>query len=185
MRKSQAEFERFRRQPRNDMWEYMEFLRDLASQSQAILEIGVRGGVSTACFLSGLEANGGHLWSIDRDASCVDLYPQNPNWTFIHADSRELRDVNEWLPRYALDVLFIDGGHDFKTVWADLENYAPRVKADGWILMHDAYPIAHQRWQHGVPEAYQNYLRLTGFPGEILPGRFGLAAIRKVVSVHA
>jgi predicted O-methyltransferase YrrM len=175
----QTEFGRHRRQPRNDMYEYMDFLLDLARQSEAILEIGVRGGVSTSCFLFGLEARGGHLWSIDQDVNCLGLYPQNPSWTFIHANSRNIQEVQARLPRFPLDVLFIDGGHDFETVWADLENYAPRVKTGGWILMHDAYPIAHRRWQHGVPEAYENFIRQTGYPGEILPGRFGLAAIRK------
>jgi len=176
----QKDFERYRRQPRNDMWEYMDFLLGLARESQAILEIGVRGGVSTAAFLCGLRNLGGRLWSIDCNADCARLYAGYPAWTFIAADSRAAHEV---IPRITgdLDILFIDGGHDFATAWSDLQNYAPLVRAGGWILMHDAYPIAHRRWEHGVPEAYERFRRETGYPGQILPGRFGLAVIQKVV----
>ena len=42
----------------------------------------------------------------------------------------------------ALDFLFIDGGHDYATVKADYENYAPLVRPGGVIAFHDIQGIA-------------------------------------------
>ena len=41
-----------------------------------------------------------------------------------------------------LDFLFIDGGHDYATVKADYENYAPLVRPGGLIAFHDIQGIA-------------------------------------------
>ena len=46
-------YNRWHDDPTSDMYEYMDYLRSVAKGN--ILEIGVRGGVSTACFLLGLE----------------------------------------------------------------------------------------------------------------------------------
>lgn len=40
-----------------------------------------------------------------------------------------------------LDFLFIDGGHDYKTVKADFENYSPLVKPGGLVAFHDMVEI--------------------------------------------
>lgn len=37
-----------------------------------------------------------------------------------------------------LDVLYIDGGHDYKTVKSDIENYLPLIKSGGYLVIDDA-----------------------------------------------
>ena len=43
----------------------------------------------------------------------------------------------------AVDILFIDGGHDFKTVVADWKNYEPFVKPGGFIVFDDYNDLVH------------------------------------------
>ncbi len=155
----------------------MDFLLDMARSSQAILEIGVRGGVSTSAFLWGLRARAGHLWSIDLNPDCARLYAGDLAWTFVCADSRDILRTLPELPA-AVDLLFIDGGHEYETVHADLGNYAPLVREGGWILLHDLYPVSTRPRDSGVPEAYAEFLAESRFRGEILPGRFGLGVIK-------
>lgn len=37
-----------------------------------------------------------------------------------------------------LDVLYIDGGHDYKTVRSDIEHYLPLIKHGGYLIIDDA-----------------------------------------------
>ena len=122
--------------PFGDMTEYVPFLKECA-RGKRVLEIGVRGGVSTKALLSGVMSAGGHVWSVDRKAECGSLFRYNPFWTFVHADStvdvkRVIQAVGE-----AVDVLMIDGSHRYENVCADLKNYVPMVRVGGLILMHD------------------------------------------------
>ena len=44
-----------------------------------------------------------------------------------------------------LDLLFLDGDHSHAAVKADLENYVPKLKAGGVLLLHDfTYPEVQQ-----------------------------------------
>ena len=38
----------------------------------------------------------------------------------------------------SLDVLYIDGGHDYKTVKSDIENYLPLIKSGGYLVIDDS-----------------------------------------------
>jgi len=50
-----------------------------------------------------------------------------------------------------LDFLFIDGGHDYATVKADYENYAPLVRPGGLIAFHDIQRIEDvKRFWHEI-----------------------------------
>lgn len=52
-----------------------------------------------------------------------------------------------------IDVLFIDGGHDYKSVRTDIGLYAPKVRIGGKIIMHDATHL-----DAGVVEALNDTL---------------------------
>lgn len=43
------------------------------------------------------------------------------------------RDFNK-----TIDILFIDGAHDYKYVVKDFLNWHPKIKIGGWIIFHDA-----------------------------------------------
>jgi predicted O-methyltransferase YrrM len=189
-------YEAYLKDPNQDMIEYQPVLRDAARGN--ILEIGVRGGVSTASFLIGLEERGGHLWSVDVTEHCGDLYAGHPQWTFIHADSRNVEFVKSKIP-VELDILMIDGLHAYEGVWSDFFNYGQMVKSGGIILAHDVAPrvrLPHESpidWPtlDGPRRAFDEFV--TSFKTgsgleiniggeieshEILPGQFGLGVIR-------
>jgi glycosyltransferase involved in cell wall biosynthesis/predicted O-methyltransferase YrrM len=129
-----------------------------------VVEIGARSGVSTAALIAGVEVHGGHVFSIDLDPGCAQLF-DHPQWTFIHANSLDGATVSVALRRTlqtpdnqhsAIDTLFVDGEHTFPQVEAELALYGPHVRPGGQILLHDvvSYPEvrrAAELWaqQHG------------------------------------
>jgi predicted O-methyltransferase YrrM len=59
----------------------------------------------------------------------------------LQGNSEDLNSIN-WAKKYIgnLDWLFIDGGHSYKEVRADYENYGEMVKRGGIIAFHDILP---------------------------------------------
>ena len=41
------------------------------------------------------------------------------------------------IPDNSLNLVYLDGGHDFRTVWFDLKNYLPKLKQGGIMAGHD------------------------------------------------
>jgi predicted O-methyltransferase YrrM len=99
-----------------------------------VLELGVRTGTSTTALLAGVEAHGGHVWSVDVVPACEKVFAGHPQWTFLVGDSRnpKIGSVPE-----KLDLLFLDTEHTYAQVSAELELWAPRVCKGGMILIHD------------------------------------------------
>lgn len=161
--------------PEQDMYPFAEFLRHKAAGT--ILEIGVRGGSSTSAFLLGLEQQGGHLYSVDIDATCGDLLT-HPQWTFIDSNSGDVASVMSHVPSGSLDILFIDGDHTHPVVDNDLYGYAPFVRDGGLILMHDIVPDYEYVFED-VRDVYHKFLTETGYIHFELPGMFGMGVIYK------
>jgi predicted O-methyltransferase YrrM len=55
----------------------------------------------------------------------------------------------------SLDFVYIDGDHRFDAVMLDIILWAPKVKRDGVVALHDFYPF----YQSGVVEAALAYTR--------------------------
>jgi predicted O-methyltransferase YrrM len=138
-----------------------------------ILEIGVRTGISTSAFLSGLEANGGHLYSVDINADCKQAIGSHPNWTFICADSQKPETLLHQLAGLHFDILFLDGDHSYEGVKNDFANYAPLVKSGGRIICHDVL----SGYDPGVRKAFDEYIDATKFEAEIFTSWVGLGQI--------
>lgn len=190
---AQEVWDRYRNDPNDSMREHMDFLRQLGREHSRIMEIGVREGSSTAAFLLGLRESGGRLWSVDKEGRCWAAVTEAPEWTFIHADSRDAATVKAQAPAI-VDVLMIDGWHDGEFVRADVANYAPLVRTGGCILMHDvepSFPITPEMiakgWHDlsGVRPAFEDFVRATSFAAYIQPGQFGLGVIRKTKTLIA
>lgn len=197
----QAVYEKYRLDPNHDMHEYSPFLRQNARGN--ILEIGVRGGVSTAAFLLGLEKNGGHLWSVDKTEKCGELF-KHPQWTFICADSENASNIlHVIIPHDKLlllpsdpipfDIVLLDGAHYREGIRADLQNYGPLVKSGGLLLVHDIYgeknptpeQIAEDWPTEAVGEEFYAFTKEMGWTTLELPGKFGMGvAIRPVIEWH-
>jgi len=70
-----------------------------------------------------------------------------------HAGLTQRRLV-EILEGQALDFLFIDGDHSYEGVRRDFDDYAPLVRPDGLIALHDVQPHS-RRWGGEVPQFWR------------------------------
>ena len=118
----------------SDVRPYLPTLRSKAKGS--VLELGSRGGASTIALLAGVEANGGHVWSVDIDEQCGKLF-QHPQWTFIWCNSMDEMCVKANGGPNKLDLLFLDTLHDYWQVSNELDIWGDSVKPGGCILVHD------------------------------------------------
>lgn len=137
-----------------------------------VLELGVRAGISTTALLAGVEAHGGHVWSVDRD-DCSPVWAGHPQWTCIQADSLEA--VKQLRGLGNLGCLFIDTEHTETRTIAELEVWGPLVRKGGAILLHDTddpstFP--------GVRNAIEAYCAARGLTPRYQEGSYGLGVIQ-------
>lgn len=157
----------------SDISAHLRRLREYAHGN--VLEIGVRGGLSTAALIQGVRENGGHVWSLDV-VDCSKLY-ENPDWTFIqgHSVQDAERILEEELPpELALELLFLDSDHSFDTTSSELRLYGRIVRPNaGVILLHDTdLPGA------GVRQALDEYAQQIGKTPVYHNGSYGLGELR-------
>jgi len=160
----------------SDIQHHLPLLYSLAKGN--VLELGTRTGVSTAALLAGVEARGGHVWSIDTDPRCQDVAAGHPQWTFVHASSTEpaIADafgaVDPGLNNeIVLDMLFIDTEHTYEQASAELALWAPHVKTGGHILLHDPETFP------GVRRAVTEFCAARGWPVTFVLPCNGMAVI--------
>jgi predicted O-methyltransferase YrrM len=143
-----------------------------------VIELGVRGGNSTAAFLAAVDEFGGHVHGCDIRRPGVP-WANHPQWTFYEGDDLELADQ---LPD-GVDVLFIDTSHFYDQTCAELEMYVPKVKPGGVVLLHDTelkYPEGRP-WDdppYPVRLAVDLYCGEHGLTPEFVEGCNGLGVIR-------
>ncbi len=116
--------------------------------AKTVVELGVRGGVSTQALLAGIVTVGGHLYSYDIIPLQKRVGP--PNTTFIErlGDSNKFNDFwtfntessleahKSWEKR-TIDLLFIDTEHTEGHIYKELTLWYKKIKDDGYILLHD------------------------------------------------
>ena len=144
---------------------------------RTVVEIGVRWGTSTNSFLYGIRDRGRkdpkiQLYSIDiKDCSnAVKDKTLLPYWTFIQDDSKKV--AKTW-DKGDVDILLIDGAHDYDNCKNDYELWEPFVKENGLILFHD--PL----WPHkGVTKVFWDHVQ---YPKSILPlSKSGMGIVYKL-----
>ncbi len=125
-----------------------------------IVEIGSYRGRSTAALALGSKAGG------ERDVYAVDPFigPQSgtrpthsgklsgecscsPELLRANLDLAGVNGLVRIVPRKSenaladvpasIDLLFVDGAHDYESVCRDLDNYLPRVERGGFVVLHD------------------------------------------------
>lgn len=158
---------------RQDYPNIHEHLAELEKAAKGVvLELGSREGASTAALLSGVEARGGQVWSVDIDPSCAKAWEGHPLWSFVCCDSCDVEKMkSKGLPEQ-IDVLFIDSDHTYERVKKELETWAPRVRPGGMILMHDTESFPE------VKRAAKEFLSSKNFYSEFRTNCNGLAVIR-------
>ena len=123
-----------------------------------VVEIGAFCGKSTVAIGSGLSkrGDGSKVYSIDwhkgspenlRDPSfkgTLDLFRQNIDRYGLHDSVHEVvgrsENVVDSVPD-RIDVLWIDGQHEYEAVQRDFALYEKKVKRNGLVLFHDAYKV--------------------------------------------
>ena len=76
---------------------------------------------------------------------------------------------------FPVDVLHIDGSHDYESVRSDFDNYMPLVTKGGVILLHDV-EVPHMGVKRLFSEIKQEH---PDWAFSVNPGSFGLAVIEK------
>ncbi len=122
---------------KSDINEHLPALRDLASECDTIIEMGVRTCVSTWAFIEGLKV-GGTLVSIDikhpskygADLTPVEKACKNKgiNFKFNEADTLAIE-----IPE--VDMLFIDTLHTYEQLKGELEKHGNKAKK--YLVFHD------------------------------------------------
>lgn len=106
---------------------------------KAILEIGIRSGVSTMAMCEAIEDGKMEVdyHCCDVDEKCENIQSQTTvplNFHIMLSD--EL--AKQWNKK--IDILFIDGGHKYEQVVRDYFNFSEFVKPNGFIFLHDTNP---------------------------------------------
>lgn len=153
----------------SDIQHHLGLLYSLARGN--VLELGTRSGVSTAALLAGVEARGGHVWSVDLDPRSAEVAKGHLQWTFVQGDSRDtliverilqhvgdLSSTREYIdddPR--IDLLLIDTEHVVDVTAAELALWSPHMRPGGRILLHDPETFP------GVRRAITEFCARTGW----------------------
>ena len=140
-------------------------------QAQTVLEIGTNVGDSTRILSTALKETGGHLDSLDSGGCRGDWYLQwdCSNITFIVDNSLSV----QW--EKSLDLLLVNGGHEYETALSDLTRFSPFVRPGGQILVHDTVlfePVrrALHEWSVKTQRAYVQHPEGVGLAVITVPG---------------
>jgi predicted O-methyltransferase YrrM len=121
-----------------DMAPHVDTLVRLASECNTILELGVRSGVSSWAFLTGLPKDG-TLYAVDIDSRIMDdkwLPPQvAEDDRFIYTEGDDLDPFLVIAYPSRPDLVFIDSSHEYVHTYAELI-MAAGLKASR-IVLHD------------------------------------------------
>lgn len=155
----------------SDINEHLPTLYKYASECESIVELGVRGCISSWAFLHGLLHNGSNRKSLlmnDIEPCNIDALLEKARGLPIQIDYTWINDLELNLVE-PVDMVFIDTWHVYAQLKRELIQFAPLTKK--YIVMHDTEVDALEgetirQHMNGHEQA-----RLTGFPlEEILCG---------------
>lgn len=115
-----------------DIRDHLDFLTRvcLITEAEIILELGTRTGHSTRAFLKAANILNAKVISVDIE-DCRPYVKPHPCWEF-----HQMNDLDFEIDK-PIDVLFIDTSHKYKHTLKELEKFAPKVRRNGVILLHD------------------------------------------------
>jgi MMP 1-O-methyltransferase len=175
-----------------------EFLYKMVSEFKGekgmIVEIGSYKGCSTTWLaMAGKRNNFSSLMAID-------LFTGTPGWnqsfdTFepfmtsmranqlenfvlaVRGNSSEV--VKSWGPNIKISILHIDGDHSYKGIKEDIDNYIPRLQADGMVIFDD-YDSTHPDVKRAVDELIDSKrFKVVGMVKEVKK-EYGSIALMRV-----
>jgi predicted O-methyltransferase YrrM len=153
----------------SDIQHHLGLLFSLARGS--VLELGTRGGVSTAALLAGVERHGGKVTSIDIE-DCSAVAKDHPQWAFWHGSSTDANMAQD-IATYngPFNLILIDTFHSYEQAAAELSLWGPHVAPGGTIAMHDPETFP------GVRRAAQEFADRMEWPITFVLPCHGMAVI--------
>ena len=141
-------------QDKMELCDLAEMVRAIAPER--VMEIGVCEGGWLWCMepffargaqIIGIDNLSNPVIRIDRLRSVIARLGKTHPTTLIEGASQTpeaLARVLELLDGKPLDVLHIDGGHDYPSALSDWERYAPLVRKGGLIAIHDIQGVKYR-----------------------------------------
>ena len=129
----------------NDMaaHEFMLYCIVRGIRPKSILEIGIRSGVSTMAMCNAIIDEclkvDYHCCDINERSKAVQKKTSVP-LIFHIMQSDDL--AQKWSKQ--IDILFIDGDHEYQQVKRDYFNFREFVNPNGFIFLHDTYPSSEK-----------------------------------------
>ena len=122
----------------SDINQHMETLKNYAKQCESVLELGVRGVVSSWAFAYGLTLNG----SQNKFLFCNDLVPCDLGFLKSECNLNKVDLQFEWcsdlqleMPENSFDLVFIDTFHVYGQLKRELHKFSKVARK--YIIMHD------------------------------------------------
>jgi len=134
----------------------------IALDAKVVFEIGTGWLNSTKSFLLALEKTDGQLYTCDPDPKFYSF--RHPRFHFFKQKSEEVK----W--NDIIDLLFIDGNHEYKEAKKDFLKFESYVKEGGIIAFHD----------FTSREGVSKLVKEISFPRIVFPKFPGLAIFQKV-----
>lgn len=126
----------------SDINEHLEcmFVEALLLQPRLIVELGVRGGTTTAVFEHVAELCRASIVSVDLD-DCSRV-SANPHWHFFRGDDVYFAQLFPDFCRSkgivpAIDLLFIDTSHYYEHTVQEIDAWFPLLSARAKVIFHD------------------------------------------------
>jgi len=145
---------------------------------RAVLELGVREGHSTACWLYHV-AGRGQVWGVDLEW----LLPPRSRLNPIVGNDLD-PDVFAQTPD-VVDLLFIDSSHAYDHTRQELAMYGPKVRPGGVIVLHDTQNEHPEDMNPAIPpqdafpvrRAMIEYAETHGYVWDEDPASWGLGVV--------
>ena len=147
----------------------LQLIKEIVKPNFAIVEIGSFSGVSSELFAK----------HCDR-LVCVDIWTSDPHyneidkniigqaWTRFQAMAKDYdnimpimmgsEDAVKMFKDNSIDMVYIDGRHDYASVKKDINNWISKVKPGGWVTGHDI-KLDGDRVNKAVTEIFGNYYK--------------------------
>lgn len=164
----------------SDIWTHLPRFVALVEEldAQHVIELGSRTGVSTVAWLYALQANGGHLTTVDLDPPPeIGVWG---HWRHIQGNDQDPDVVAGLEPA---DIVFLDTDHTYPSTVAELGIYRWLIKPGGVFCGHDselAWPegAAYSDGPYPVKRAVNEFVAANGYDVQWHTDCFGMFLIR-------
>lgn len=149
---------------KSDVYKYAGLFRGFVAECPHITEFGVRDGVSTAAFLSGLPKVM-RCYDLEKSEN-IGMLEEVAGEDGLGVDFKFLREDTRFAQIEETDLLFIDSLHQYSTIKKELDGSADRVRK--YIVFHDTtkfweYEPNNPCYVEGIGRAIQELLAGGGW----------------------